>query len=133
MLLALLTILGTNGAVLTLLRRLGGIPVAPPLPGGQTMLHSDRLTRRCCWIVLALLLMSCQQRDVTSGSTRTPASAEPSALARVTPHPDFADTVITLVNQERTAAGCPDVCYPDAVPLALFAGYGIGRLYPMHP
>jgi uncharacterized protein YkwD len=70
------------------------------------MLQSHRLKRRYCWLVLALLVMSCQQRAATSGSTRTPASAEPSALARVTPHPDFADTVITLVNQERAAAGC---------------------------
>jgi uncharacterized protein YkwD len=71
------------------------------------LLHSDRLIRRCCWIVLALLLFGCQQRDVTIGSTRTPSSAEPPAPARVTAHPDFADTVITLVNHERTAAGCP--------------------------
>ncbi len=66
----------------------------------------DRLKRRCWWIVLALLLMSCQQRDATSGTTRTPALAEPAAPARVTPHPDFADTVLTRVNHERTAAGC---------------------------
>ena len=71
------------------------------------MPHSDRLKRRYCWLVLALLLMSCQQPDATRGSVRTPALAAPSALARVTPHPDFADTVITLVNHERTAAGCP--------------------------
>jgi len=44
---------------------------------------------------------------VTSRSTRTLAPAEQSALARVTPHPDFADTVMALVNQERTAAACP--------------------------
>src|SRR5437764_758886 len=61
----------------------------------------------CRWIVLALLLMSCQQSDATSGSARTPASAEPSALARMTLHPDFADMVIPLVNHERAAAGCP--------------------------
>src|SRR5262245_52445002 len=71
------------------------------------MPHSDRLIQRCCWIVVVLLLVGCQQPDVTSGSTRTPSSVEPSAPARVTPHPDFADTVITLVNHERTAAGCP--------------------------
>jgi uncharacterized protein YkwD len=71
------------------------------------MSHSDRLIRRCCWIGLALLLMSCQQSDATSSATRTPSSAEPSALARVKPHPDFADTVITLVNYERTAVRCP--------------------------
>jgi uncharacterized protein YkwD len=79
------------------------------------MPHSDRLKRRCCWILLALLLMSCQQRDMTSGSTRTLSSAEPSALARVTPHPDFADTVITLVNHERTAAGCPALTPSDTL------------------
>ena len=71
------------------------------------MRHSDRLKRSYCWIVLALLLISCQQRDVTSGSTGTPSSAEPSTSASVTPHPDFAESVITLVNQERTTAGCP--------------------------
>jgi uncharacterized protein YkwD len=79
------------------------------------MPHSHRLIRRCCWIVLALLLMSCQQRDVTSGSTRTPSSAEPSALAHMTPHPDFVDTVITLVNHERTAAGCPALAPNDTL------------------
>ena len=70
------------------------------------MTQTDRLKRRYGWLVLALLLMSCQQSDATSGSARTPASADPSALARVTPHPDFAETVITLVNHERAAAGC---------------------------
>ena len=78
------------------------------------MTHSDRLVRRCCWIVLALLLVGCQQPDVTSGS-RTPSSAEPSAQARVTPHLDFADTVITLVNHERTAAGCPALTSNDTL------------------
>jgi uncharacterized protein YkwD len=68
---------------------------------------SYHLKRRCCWILLAVLLMSCQQLAATSGSTRTPAPAEPSALARATPHPDFADTVMTLVNHARMAAGCP--------------------------
>jgi len=57
--------------------------------------------------MLVLLLMSCQQPDVTSGSVRTPAPAQPSAPARVTPHPEFVDMVITLVNRERTTAGCP--------------------------
>jgi uncharacterized protein YkwD len=70
------------------------------------MHHSDRLKRRCCWIVLALLLISCQQRDATSGSTPTPSSTELSTSARVIPHPDFAESVITLVNHERTTAGC---------------------------
>jgi uncharacterized protein YkwD len=79
------------------------------------MPHSDHLKRRYRWIVLALLLISCQQSDVTSGSTRTPASAEPSAPARVTPHPDFADTVMTLVNDERTAAGCPALTPNDTL------------------
>ena len=79
------------------------------------MPHNDRLKWRCCWLVLALLLMSCQQRDATSGSTRTPASVEPPATARVTPHPAFADTVITLVNQERTAAGCPALTPNDTL------------------
>jgi len=66
-------------------------------------------------IVLILLLMSCQQRDVTSGSTRTPVSAERSAPARVTPHPDFADTVMALVNHERTAARCPALTPNDTL------------------
>jgi uncharacterized protein YkwD len=79
------------------------------------MSHSDRLIRRCFWIVFALLLVGCQQCDVTSGSTRTPSSTEPSASARVTPHPDFADTVITLINHERTAAGCPALTPNDTL------------------
>jgi uncharacterized protein YkwD len=79
------------------------------------MPHSDRLIHRCCWIVLALLLVGCQQPDATSGSTRTPASAEPSAQSRVTPHPDFADMVITLVNRERTTAGCPALTPNDTL------------------
>lgn len=79
------------------------------------MPHSDRLKRRYCWLVLALLLMSCQRRDVTSGSARISASAAPSAQARVTLHPDFADSVITLVNRERTAAGCPALTPNDTL------------------
>jgi uncharacterized protein YkwD len=79
------------------------------------MPSSDHLKRSCCWIVLVLLLMSCQQRDATSGSTRTPASAEPAVPARVTPHPDFADTVMTLVNHERVAAGCPALTPNDTL------------------
>jgi uncharacterized protein YkwD len=79
------------------------------------MTQTDRLKRSYCWIVLALLLMRCQQSDATSGSARTPASAESSALARVTPHPDFAATVITLVNHERAAAGCPALTPNDTL------------------
>src|SRR5215813_6092233 len=86
-----------------------------PLPGGVTMLQSYHLKQSCCCIVLVLLLMSCQQPDVTSSSTRTPASAQPTALARVTPHPDFADMVITLVNRERTTAGCPALIPNDTL------------------
>jgi uncharacterized protein YkwD len=79
------------------------------------MPRSDHRKRRCCWIVFALLLMSCQQPDATSGSTRTPPSSEPSALARVTLRPDFADAVMTLVNHERTAAGCPALTPNDTL------------------
>jgi uncharacterized protein YkwD len=46
---------------------------------------------------------------------RTPSSAEPSTSARVTAHPDFADTVITLVNHERTTAGCPALTPNEAL------------------
>lgn len=79
------------------------------------MLQIDHIKRRCCWVTLALVLMGCQPRAATSSPTRTSPALEPSALARVTPHPDFADTVMTLVNRERTAAGCLALTPHDAL------------------
>jgi uncharacterized protein YkwD len=79
------------------------------------MAHIDSVKPRCCWIMLILLLMGCQQPNVTIGSTRTSASAEPSAPAGVIPHPDFADTVMTLINRERMAAGCSALAPNDTL------------------
>jgi uncharacterized protein YkwD len=79
------------------------------------MLQIARVRWGCCGIALAFLLMSCQQRGTMSAPTRTSPSVEPSAPARVTPHRDFAETVMTLVNRERTAAGCPALTPHDTL------------------
>lgn len=59
--------------------------------------------------LLAMLLACCGD----NGTTRVPASttvSTPSAgEEQLTPLPDVASTVITLVNRERTAAGCPEL------------------------